>query len=67
MALPPFSRLPLPPQTIFGHCILNFVQFMRVFSEFWKLSVRDDDPKKQKKNINGVGKTHCMLSFLSGG
>jgi len=33
-----------PPQTIFGHCIHNFVQFMRVFSEFWKLSVRNNDP-----------------------
>jgi len=22
---------------------------------------------KIKKNINGVAKTHCMLSFLSGG
>jgi len=40
---------------------------MRVFSEFWKLSVRDNDPKMQKKNknTNGVGKAHCMVSFLS--
>ena len=37
-------------------------------SEFWKLSVRDNDPsKKTKKSINGVGKAHCMLSFISGG
>jgi len=56
-----------PPQTIFGHCIRNFVQFMRVFSEFWKLSVRDNDPPPKKKYINGVGKAHCMLSFLSVG
>jgi len=40
--------------------------FMRVFSAFWKLSVRDNDQKKTK-NIHGVGKAHCMLSFLSGG
>ena len=56
MALfPPLSRLTLflpPPssqQTIFGHCIRNFVQFVRVFSEFWKLSVRENDPPPKKK------------------
>jgi len=38
---------------------------MCVFSEFWKLVVRDNEPKN--KNINGVGKAHCMLAFLSGG
>ena len=52
---PPFSRLPFPfpprppPQTIFGHCVRNVVQFMRVFSEFWKLSVMDNDPSKTKE------------------
>jgi len=55
MALPPppifTSSLPLflpPPQTIFGHCIRNFVQFMPCvfFGEFWKLAVRDNDNKK---------------------
>jgi len=44
---------------------------MRVFGEFWKLSVRNNDPSPKKTkiglNINGVGKAHCMLSFLSGG
>jgi len=38
---------------------------MRVFSEFWKLLVSDNDLKNEK-NINGVGKADCMLSFLSG-
>jgi len=37
---------------------------MRVFSEFWKLSVRDNDPKQ--KYTNGVGKAHSTVSFLSG-
>jgi len=46
--IPPFFLPPLPPQTIFGHCICNFVQFMRVFGEFWKLSVGDNDPQKTK-------------------
>jgi len=50
-AIPQLSRLtPLfichPPQTIFGHCIRNFVQFYALFSELWKLSVRNDDHKK---------------------
>jgi len=35
-----FPRFSVPPQTIFGHCIRTFVQFMRVFIEFWKLPVR---------------------------
>ena len=77
-AIPPplFSRLKPhslsapPPQTIFGHCIYAILcnNFMRVFSGFWKLSVRNNDPKMPKKNKkNGVGKTHCMVSFLSDG
>ena len=45
---PLFSATP-SPQTIFGHCIRNVVQFMRVFSEFWKLSVMDNDPSKTKE------------------
>ena len=48
---PQFSLLPplsATPQTIFGHCIRNSVQFMRVFSKFWKLAVRDNDPQKYK-------------------
>jgi len=53
MALFPHSHVffcppPFPLQTIFGHCIRNFAQSMRVFSEFWKLSVRDSNPPKQK-------------------
>ena len=53
LTTPPFSAMPHPthptPQTIFGHFIRNFVQFMRVFSELWKLAVRDNDQKM--KNI----------------
>jgi len=36
---------------------------MRIFSEFWMLSVGDNSPKKNKKNINGVGKAlHAFIS-----
>ena len=37
--------------------------FMRVFSELWKLAVRDNDTKKWKKNIYGVGKTYCICKL----
>jgi len=70
-AIPPFSLLNAPLICHIHKQFLDIVyailcNFMRVFSEFWKLSVRDNDPEKQK-NTNGVGKAHCMVSFLSGG
>jgi len=34
--------------------------------QFWKLALMDNNTKKYK-NINGVGKAHCMLAFVSGG
>jgi len=51
--LPPLFVQPPPPQTIFGHCIPYAIlcNFMRVFSEFWKLSVRDNDPQKTKNRL----------------
>jgi len=61
--LPPLSAIP-PPQTIFGHFIRNFVRFyMRVFGEFWKLTVKNNDTKNKKIYINGVGKAHCFSNF----
>jgi len=70
MALSPYSHVspspflppPSPPAnnfSIFGHCIRNFVQFMRVCCQSGITTA--------KKYINGVGKAHCMLTFLSGG
>jgi len=70
--LPPNSRQspthfsatsPHPRKQISGHFIRNF---MRVFSEFWKLAIRDDT-KKHLKNTNVVGEAHCMPAFLRGG
>jgi len=39
------------------------INFMRLFSKFWKLAVRDNDTKK---STNGVGKAHWTLAFVSG-
>ena len=38
---------------------------MLVFTELWKVAVRDNDTKNEKKYINGVGKTYYMLAFVS--
>jgi len=57
-AIPPFSR-PTPPRSFSCHLppprkqFLDIVyailcNFMRVFSEFWKLSVTDNHPKNER-------------------
>ena len=38
--------------------------FMRVFSELWKLAVREKmTPKNEKYFLNGVGKTYCICKL----
>jgi len=50
---PPFSRIPcphfLPPKQFLDIVYAILCIFMRVFSEFWKLPVRDNDPSKNEK------------------
>ena len=58
---PPISRphpfLPTSPAN--NLLYTQFCAIYAVFSEFWKMSVRDNDPPPKKKI--------CMLSFLSEG
>jgi len=49
--------LPAIAELLVGHCIRNFVQFMRSCQS----------GIMTPKNINGVGNAHYMLSFVSGG
>jgi len=65
---PPFSPPP-PPQTIIGHFIQYAIlcNFMRVFSEFWKLAVSDNDTKNGKRGKLprwGLGWSHSRKRFL---
>jgi len=59
---PPLS--PPPPHKqfldILGAILCNF---MRVFSEFWKLAARDNDTKKIKKIRMGLVKHIACLHF----
>ena len=50
-----------PPKQFLDIVYAILCIFMRVFSEFWKLPVRDNDPSENEKKINGVGKAYCML------
>jgi len=65
--VPPFSATPLSyPQTILDiDALYKILYNLCVFSaNFGSCQSRDNDPKKLN---HGVGKTHYMLSFLSGG
>jgi len=60
---PPFSATPRK-QYLDIHCIRNFVQFMRVFSKFWKLSVRDNDhPKTQMELVKHIVCFHFVSEW----
>jgi len=77
---PPNNHGAIPSQThvppaFFRHSPTNnfwtlhtqFCAILCVFSVNLEVAISDNDTKKLKKNINGVGKEHPMLSFLSGG
>ena len=54
LTTPPFSPpnpVPHPRKQFLDILYAILCNFMRVFSELWKLAVRDNDTKKNEKNI----------------